>query len=56
MVFLHTMEFIQPHFLWLDLTVEGRKLLCHTSQAQKDGCKIYELVLKVGLIVDSWSQ
>lgn len=35
MVYLHTMEFIQPHFFRLDLTVERRKLLRHTSQTQK---------------------
>lgn len=34
-VYLHTMELIQPHFFWLDLTVERRKLLRHTSQTQK---------------------
>lgn len=34
-VYLHTMEFIQPHFFWLDLTVERRELLCHTSKIQK---------------------
>lgn len=35
MVYLHTVEFIQPHFLWLDLTVERWELLRHTLQTQK---------------------
>lgn len=35
-VSLHTMKFIQPHLLWLDLTVERRKLLRHTAQTQKE--------------------
>ena len=35
MVPLHTMEFIQPHLLWLDLAVERRKLLRHATQTKK---------------------
>lgn len=30
MVYLHTMKFIQPHLLRLDLPVEWGKLLCHS--------------------------
>lgn len=33
MVPLHAVEFIQPHLLCLDLTVERRKLLRHTEQS-----------------------
>lgn len=45
-VYLHTMELIQPHLLWLDLTVERRKLLCHSIQT-KDCMFLYFLLLVI---------
>lgn len=40
---LHTMKFIQPHLLSLDLTVERRKLLRHAAQRTKTSLYLSEL-------------
>lgn len=51
MVSLHTMEFIQPHLLWLDLTEERRKLLRHSAQTEIEGI-IFSLIIQIKL--DLW--
>lgn len=57
-VSLHTMEFIQPHLLWLDLTVKRRKLLRHKEhekQHNPDGDFRQETMKQPPLHFVSWS-